>query len=96
MTATAIAGVVGGPLSGLLLTLHGIAGLAGWQWLFIVEGLPAIIMDFVVLNYLCERPEQAEWLEPEERFWLQEMIAARIRTQTTPQQLHFIPSSCQS
>ena len=74
MTATAIAGVVGGPLSGLLLTLHGIAGLAGWQWLFLVEGLPAIIMGFVVLNYLCERPEQAEWLEPEERFWLQERL----------------------
>ncbi|MEH1831442.1 MAG: MFS transporter [Nostoc sp.] len=74
MTATAIAGVVGGPLSGLLLTLHGIAGLAGWQWLFLVEGLPAIVMGFVVLNYLCERPEQAEWLEVEERFWLQERL----------------------
>ncbi|MEH2456294.1 MFS transporter [Nostoc sp.] len=74
MTATAIAGVVGGPLSGLLLTLHGIAGLAGWQWLFLVEGLPAIVMGFVVLSYLCERPEQAEWLEVEERFWLQERL----------------------
>ncbi len=70
MAATAIAGVVGAPLSGLLLTLHGIAGLRGWQWLFLVEGLPAIVMGFVVLSYLCERPEQAQWLEPEERFWL--------------------------
>ncbi len=74
MTATAISGVVGGPLSGLLLTLHGIGGLAGWQWLFLIEGLPAIIMGFVVLSYLCERPEQAQWLEPEERFWLQERL----------------------
>ncbi|MEH2321753.1 MFS transporter [Nostoc sp.] len=74
MTATAIAGIVGGPLSGLLLTMHGIAGLAGWQWLFIVEGLPAIVMGFVALSYLCERPEQAEWLEVEERLWLQERL----------------------
>ncbi|MHC5611452.1 MAG: MFS transporter [Nostoc sp.] len=74
MTATAIAGVVGGPLSGVLLTLQGIVGLAGWQWLFLLEGLPAIILGFVVLNYLCERPEQAEWLEPKERLWLQERL----------------------
>ncbi len=74
MAATAIAGVVGAPLSGLLLTLHGIAGLTGWQWLFLVEGLPAIVMGFVVLSYLCERPEQAQWLEVEERFWLQERL----------------------
>ena len=60
MTATAIAGVVGGPISGLLLTLNGIMGLAGWQWLFLLEGLPAIILGFVVLSYLCDRPEQAQ------------------------------------
>jgi ACS family tartrate transporter-like MFS transporter len=74
MTATAIAGVVGGPVSGLLLTLHGIMGLAGWQWLFLLEGLPAIFLGFVVLSYLYDRPEQAEWLEPEELLWLQERL----------------------
>ncbi len=74
MTATAIAGVVGGPISGVLLALQGIAGLAGWQWLFLLEGLPAIFLGFVVLIYLCDRPEQAQWLEPEEILWLQEKL----------------------
>lgn len=74
MTATAIAGVVGGPISGLLLTLNGIAGYSGWQWLFLLEGLPAIFLGFVVLNYLCDRPEQATWLEPEELLLLQNRL----------------------
>jgi len=74
MTATAIAGVIGGPVSGVLLTLHGVAGLAGWQWLFLLEGLPAIFLGFVVLIYLCDCPEQAQWLEPEELLWLQEKL----------------------
>lgn len=72
MTATAIAGVMGGP-SGLLLTLHGMMGLAGWQWLFLLE-VPTIFLGFVVLSYLCDRPEQAEWLEPEELLWIQERL----------------------
>ncbi|MEH2182107.1 MFS transporter [Nostoc sp.] len=83
MAATAIAGVVGAPLSGLLLTLHGIAGLTGWQWLFLVEGLPAIVMGFVVLSYLCELPQQAQWLEPEERFWLQERLRLEYERKTS-------------
>ncbi len=70
MTATAIAGVIGGPLSGLLLGLDGVGGLAGWQWLFLVEGLPAVVIGFVVLGYLTDRPEQATWLEADERAWL--------------------------
>src|SRR5207253_2898658 len=49
MTATLIAGVVGGPVSGALLSMHGSAGLQGWQWLFLIEGIPAVVLGFVVL-----------------------------------------------
>jgi ACS family tartrate transporter-like MFS transporter len=76
MTATAMAGVIGGPVSGALLEMDGIAGLAGWQWLFLLEGLPAVALGFVVLGYLTDRPEQAEWLAPEERSWLVARLAA--------------------
>jgi ACS family tartrate transporter-like MFS transporter len=61
MTATLVAGIIGGPLSGAILTLHG-AGLAGWQWLFLLEGLPAVVLGFVVLFVLVDRPEEARWL----------------------------------
>jgi ACS family tartrate transporter-like MFS transporter len=67
MTATLVAGVIGGPLSGALLSLDGRAGLAGWQWLFLVEGVPAIALGFVVLRVLTERPSDAGWLTPDER-----------------------------
>src|SRR5262249_39925659 len=59
MTAVAIAGVIGGPISGAILGMSGVAGLAGWQWLFLLEGLPAIVLGFVVLASLTDRPEEA-------------------------------------
>ena len=62
--------IVGGPLSEALLTLDGRLGLAGWQWLFLIEGIPAIGLGIVTLRYLDERPRDAEWLEPEEREFL--------------------------
>jgi ACS family tartrate transporter-like MFS transporter len=67
MTATAVAGVVGGPLSGALLGLDGAAGLAGWRWLFLVEGVPAVALGVVVLVWLPDGPADAAWLEPAER-----------------------------
>jgi ACS family tartrate transporter-like MFS transporter len=67
MTATALAGVIAGPVSGALLELHGLAGLSGWQWLFIVEGLPAVILGILVLRYLPDGPDEAAWLEVDER-----------------------------
>ena len=70
MTATAIAGVIGAPLSSALLQLDGAWGLRGWQWLFLIEGLPAILLAPVVLRYLTERPAEATWLTAEERDWL--------------------------
>jgi sugar phosphate permease len=74
LTAISAAYVAGGPLSGALLELDGFAGLDGWQWLFLVEGLPAIALGFVTLRFLDDRPEDADWLEPEERSALSEEI----------------------
>jgi MFS transporter, ACS family, tartrate transporter len=70
MVAIPISSVVGGPISGALLGLDGRLGLAGWQWLFLLEGLPAVVLGFVVLAYLTDRPEEATWLTPAERAWL--------------------------
>jgi ACS family tartrate transporter-like MFS transporter len=70
MVAIPVSGVLGGPLSGALLGLNGRLGLAGWQWLFLLEGLPAVVLGFVVLGCLTDRPEEAAWLTPAERAWL--------------------------
>jgi ACS family tartrate transporter-like MFS transporter len=76
MTAVPVSGLIGGPLSGALLELDGLHGLAGWQWLFLLEGLPAVIMGTSVLFYLKDRPETTQWLTPAERDWLVETLAA--------------------
>jgi ACS family tartrate transporter-like MFS transporter len=75
MTATAMAGVVGAPISSAILQLDGLWGLHGWQWLFIIEGLPAILLAPVVLRRLTERPADAAWLSPDERDWLTREMA---------------------
>jgi MFS transporter, ACS family, tartrate transporter len=76
MLAVPISGLLGGPLSGALLGLNGVAGLAGWQWLFLVEGLPAIFLGMIVLVYLTDRPEAARWLAPTEQNWLVSKLSA--------------------
>src|SRR6185295_8537580 len=68
--------VFGGPLSGWLLGFDGQLGLHGWQWLYIVEGLPAVVLGFVVLGFLTEKPADARWLTAEQRDWLGGRIAA--------------------
>jgi ACS family tartrate transporter-like MFS transporter len=75
MTAIAAAYVAGGPISGGLLELDGLAGLDGWQWLFLVEGLPAVALGLVTLRFLDDRPEDADWLSLEERRLLAEEVA---------------------
>jgi len=75
MTAVPLSGVIGGPLSGALLSLNGVLSLAGWQWLFLVEGLPAVLLGVIVLVYLTDRPEAAQWLSPAERHWLANKVA---------------------
>ena len=71
MTAAPLSGVVGGPLSGALLGLHGKSGLAGWQWMFLLEGIPAIALGAMVWVYLVDRPALAGWLSVEQKEWLQ-------------------------
>ncbi len=66
--------VIGGPVSGLVLQMDGFAGLAGWQWLFVIEGLPATLLGIAALRVLPDRPEDAPFLTPEER----RLVRARI------------------
>ena len=86
MTAVLVAGVVGSPISGALLSVHGF-GLAGWQWLFLLEGLPAIVLGLVVLRVLADRPGDARWLDAVERSTLEacleEDALAGLREQHT-------------
>jgi len=74
LTSTSLAGVVGGPISGTLFKMGGVYGLKGWQWLFLLEGVPAILLGGVTLFYLVDKPEQANWLSSAERNWLSETI----------------------
>jgi ACS family tartrate transporter-like MFS transporter len=69
-----LSGVVGGPLSSLLLELNGVAGLHGWQWLFLMEGLPAILLAFAVLEILPDGPARASWLTKAEK----DAVAVRL------------------
>ncbi|MEH2563515.1 MFS transporter [Bradyrhizobium sp. AZCC 2289] len=70
MAAAPLSTVLGSPVSGALLEMHGVLGLSGWQWMFIVEAVPALILGVVVLFYMTDRPEKAKWLRDDERRWL--------------------------
>jgi MFS transporter, ACS family, tartrate transporter len=70
MTATAIAGAVGSPISGLLLEMKGVGGLDGWQWLFLIEGFPAVLLGIITLVYLPDGPARASWLNTDEKKWI--------------------------
>lgn len=73
-TAIPASQVIGGPIASLLLRIHWL-GLAGWRWLLILEGVPALILGVITLYYLTERPEDAQWLPAEERGWLAAELA---------------------
>lgn len=71
MMAISLASVFGNPVSGAIMQyLHGTAGLQGWQWLFLLEGIPSVVLGFATLYLLTDRPEDAHWLDPGERAWL--------------------------
>jgi MFS transporter, ACS family, tartrate transporter len=76
MAAAPLSTALGSPLSGLLLEMHGLLGLRGWQWMFLIEALPAVILGIVTFFYLTDKPEQADWLAPDERDWLVATMAA--------------------
>ena len=74
-TGGVLAGVVGSPISGALLDMHGLGGLAGWQWLFLIEAIPAVFMGLVVLWLLPNRPQEAPWLSPTQKQWIAQRLA---------------------
>jgi D-galactonate transporter len=81
MTAICVSGIVSGPLSGLILdTLTGIWHFRGWQWMFLLEGLPSIVAGLFAYVYLTDRPEQAEWLSAAEKSFLIDEIKHEAQT----------------
>jgi ACS family tartrate transporter-like MFS transporter len=93
MMASPLSGAFGGMLSGNLLEYtDGARGLAGWQWLFLIEGIPSVLLGIATWWYLTDRPEQARWLAPEERSWLAERMAQEERRQEERHGLHRLQS----
>src|SRR6201981_1710577 len=76
--AVPVSTVIGAPISGLLLGLDGVMGLRGWQWLFIIEGVPSVLLGIVTWFYLTDRPEHASWLTAEQKAWLASRLDAEI------------------
>ena len=74
-TGGVVAGIIGSPASGAILGLDRLAGLAGWQWLFVIEGAPAVVLGIVVLVFLPNGPGQARWLTSAERGWIESRLA---------------------
>jgi MFS transporter, ACS family, tartrate transporter len=76
MAAAPLSTALGSPISGALLEMHGLLGLSGWQWMFLVEALPAVLLGIAVLFLLTDRPAKATWLADDERVWLIDAMAA--------------------
>ncbi len=88
MAAIPLSSALGSPISASLLGLHGWHGLTGWQWLFIIEALPSLVLAVVTLFYLTDRPAAATWLRPDQREWLQRRLAGE-----DAQRAHVSPGS---
>jgi sugar phosphate permease len=94
MTGIALAGVIGGPLSGYIMKVFdGINGLAGWQWMFLIEGLPSVLLGMVVILMLNDRIADAKWLTPEERTLLAANIEAEAADKTEESVLTVLASA---
>ncbi|MGN6232549.1 MAG: MFS transporter [Trinickia sp.] len=70
MAAAPISTVLGSPISGAIMQMHAMLGLANWQWLYVIEAIPAVALGFVVLKFLTDTPSQARWLRADECDWL--------------------------
>ncbi len=74
----ALASVIGLPISGAILNMDGFFGIAGWRWLFFIEGIPAIILGIIVFFYLDDAPHKAKWLSQDERQWLENKLKNEV------------------
>jgi ACS family tartrate transporter-like MFS transporter len=83
MLGIPVASIIGGPIAGLLLSLNGTWQLAGWQWLLLLEGLPAVVLGIVVLRCLPDSPQAARWLDPEARAALMASLRREDQTRST-------------
>jgi MFS transporter, ACS family, tartrate transporter len=92
MFAIPISTVIGAPISGLVLNLEGFAGLHGWQWMFILEAVPSLLMTAAVWFYLTDRPADAHWLLPDESAWLQDRLDAERRNRESIVRLTWLRS----
>jgi ACS family tartrate transporter-like MFS transporter len=84
MTAGPVSGVIGGPISGLLLDWNHHGGLAGWQWMFLLEAIPAILFGFVTWFFLVDNPGNAPWLSSKEKSWLQQTLEGEASPVSVP------------
>ncbi len=87
MVGSPIANIIGSPISGLIMEYVHWWGLSGWRWVFILEGIPAVLIGFVTVAYLTDKPSRAKWLPADEAEWLTEQIATE-RARKAPAQHH--------
>jgi D-galactonate transporter len=87
MAAIPLSSAIGSPISGMILGMDGIWGLEGWQWLFIIEAAPAIVLAVATYLYLTDRPADAGWLEPDERAWLIDRLEIERRQREAVHQI---------
>jgi MFS transporter, ACS family, tartrate transporter len=92
MAAIPLSSLIGSPVSGYILGMDGLAGLRGWQWLFILEAVPALLLSVVVFFYLTDRPSTARWLGAEERAWLVDRLATEERQREAAGRLSVLQS----
>ncbi len=82
MVAIPVAGLIGSPISGAILGMDGVLGLGGWQWIFILEAVPTLLLGVASFYWLTDRPEHAPWLPPQQQQWLIARLAAEGRRQS--------------
>ena len=88
MSAIPIAYILGGPLAGMILRVHWL-DTAGWRWLFLLEGVPAILLGIATLFVLPDRPDEVRWLQPNERDWLSAPLPEERRDKAHVDTLRF-------
>jgi D-galactonate transporter len=89
MTAVSVSNIIGSPLSGFLMKLEWL-GLAGWRWMFIIEGFPAVVFGIITLFYLTDRPHQAKWLPEDEKKWLIETLEHETKSKQAKHSLSIL------